>query len=142
VERGQQADIAAFDGSLQRELCGERGDKVLVGHRVRSAKLVVEVHYDQHNANFGRQFSQRPQQGHRVRSAADGDADALAGPGQTMAAQILFQRLQHTDMIAEAGGRTGRVGRRRKFLERLAQNVRAVKTNVPGWFGHSEPGLR
>ena len=64
---------------------------------------MVEVQHEQHDAEFGRQFGQRPQQGHGIRAAADGDADALAGPDQTMAAQVLFQRLQHTDMIAEAG---------------------------------------
>ena len=134
--------IDGDDEVVEVELLGECSDEIAVGIGFGTAKLVVEVQYEQDDANFRRDFGQCSQQGHRVRPAADGHADALAGANQTMAAQILFQRLQHTDMIAEAGGATGRVGQCRKFLERFAQNVRAVQTNVPGWFGHSEPGLR
>ena len=95
MQRGQRGDIAGFDDGVEGELRGERSDELRLGVGFSSAEMVVEVQDEQDDAEFGGEFGQRPQQGHRIRTAADGDADAFAGPDQTMAAQVLFQRLEH-----------------------------------------------
>ncbi len=100
---GQLCDIFGCEGGVEREAGGERGDEGGVGIRFRAAQGVIEMEDDGHDSQRRGESGKRPQESDGIRTAADGHADALAGTDQAMLAQIAFERLQHGNMIAEAG---------------------------------------
>ena len=100
-ERGEGSDIVGFDGAVERKPRCEFGDKVRVGIGVWAAEMVIEMKDEGHDAETGGKFGESSQEGYGIRAAADGHADALARTDETMLAQMLFERLEHRNIITE-----------------------------------------
>ncbi len=99
--RGEGGDIFGFDGGVERQAGGELTNEGGIGLRVRAAKIMVEMEDEGHYAKDGGEFSKGPQQSDGISSAADGEADALAGMDESMLAQVAFEAVEHGNMIAE-----------------------------------------
>jgi hypothetical protein len=63
---------------------------------------VVEVQDEEHHAEVWCELSESAHQSHRVRAAADRDADALAGADEMVSAQLELERAEHGNIIKEA----------------------------------------
>jgi hypothetical protein len=63
--------------------------------------MVIEVKDEEHYAEAGGKFGKGPQQSYGVGAAADGHADPLTGTDETMLAQMMFEGLEHRNIITE-----------------------------------------
>jgi hypothetical protein len=98
---GEGGDVLGLDDRVEGELGSEFAHEAFVGLRVGAAKIVVEVEDERHYSEGRSKFGNGAQQGDGVSAATYGEADALAGANQAMLAQILFERLQHRNIIAD-----------------------------------------
>jgi hypothetical protein len=100
-QSGEGGDIFGLDGGIERKPGCEFADEALVGLGVKSAEVVIEVKNTEHDAETRSEFREGTQQSYGVGAAADGDPEALAGMDESMGAQVVFEILEHRNMISD-----------------------------------------
>ena len=77
----------------------EFSNEVLVSVRLFASKLVIEVSDKEHNAQLVAQFEQHAQQSNRIRTAGNGDRDAVPRLQQLAFADVLENLFAHGMMV-------------------------------------------
>jgi hypothetical protein len=88
IPGGIRLHIAAFASDLQVMQIRQRANELLVGVRLCSSELVIEMNNRKDGAKFVPQFEHQPQQRNRVSASRNRNRDAVPSANQFVLADV------------------------------------------------------
>lgn len=129
VVAGDGGDVRPGGMEFERMRGGQLLDESCVGIGLCGAKLVMKMDDREDAAEFVAEFEQYAEKGDGIRSARDGDSDAIAGGDEAVFANELTNTGQHGNIIVQRwGGRLADVFRSKI----LAKGCTSFVTTRPG----------